>query len=89
MSRNFLVSFLLLLSGVIISQYLLAALPQSLPDDQEMPSLAPMLEKVTPAVQLKAELLSSKTLYILIRFSDDFLIYQARYNERPKAWVLV
>jgi Do/DeqQ family serine protease len=50
MSRNFLVSFLLLLSGVIISQYLLAALPQSLPDDQEMPSLAPMLEKVTPAV---------------------------------------
>lgn len=50
MARNFFVSFVLVLFGVIASQYSQAALPQSLPDDQEMPSLAPMLDKVTPAV---------------------------------------
>lgn len=50
MPGKYLIPFILFLFGAFVGQNALTALPQSMPDGQEMPSLAPMLEQVTPAV---------------------------------------
>jgi Do/DeqQ family serine protease len=50
MSRKFIVPVAIFLFGAFIGQNAMTALPQSLPDREELPSLAPMLERVTPAV---------------------------------------